>query len=78
MLDIGYLIALLTISVVLFTIYGLVEYIKFKKWLSGINEAQPYEEQMHNFSKRKVDRYNRCMKQIAHELRANYQIKAKN
>jgi hypothetical protein len=60
-----YALILAVFAVVLF---GLIEYYKYKKWLSGLNEAEPYQEQIQKFPKYRVQQYNKMMKEVKKEL----------
>ena len=47
MIDVAFLLYFILIGLFGFLVFGLIEYYKFKKWVSGLNEAKPYQEQMH-------------------------------
>jgi|DEB0MinimDraft_10_1074344.scaffolds.fasta_scaffold117395_3 hypothetical protein len=68
MIDVAFLIYFLLIGLFGFFVFGLIEYYKFKKWVSGLNEAKPYQEQMHKFPKYRVEQYNKMMKEVKKEL----------
>ena len=65
MIDVGYLIVALVVSMAAALVVIYTDYLKFKKWFAQQQEATPYQfEEPVRISKRQAEIFNRSMRRI--------------
>lgn len=73
MIDVGYLLVALVISMAAALVVIYFDYLKFKKWFAQQQEATPYQfEEPVKISKRQAEIFNRSMRRIQKELKLKY------
>lgn len=74
MIDVGYLVVALVISMAAALVVIYFDYLKFKKWFAQQQEATPYQfEKPVKISKRQAEIFNRSMRRIQKELKRKYE-----
>lgn len=74
MIDVGYLVVALVISMAAALVVIYFDYLKFKKWFAQQQEATPYQyEEPVKISKRQAEIFNRSMRRIQKELKRKYE-----
>lgn len=74
MIDVGYLIVALVVSMAAALVVIYTDYLKFKKWFAQQQEATPYQfEEPVRISKRQSEIFNRSMRRIQKELKRKYE-----
>ena len=74
MIDVGYFLFALVISMAAALVVIYFDYLKFKKWFAQQHEATPYQfEEPVKISKRQAEIFNRSMRRIQKELKSKYE-----
>ena len=74
MIDVGYLVVALVISMAAALVVIYFDYLKFKKWFAQQQEATPYQfEEPVKIAKRQAEIFNRSMRRIQKELKRKYE-----
>ena len=74
MIDVGYFLFALMISMAAALVVIYFDYLKFKKWFAQQQEATPYQfEEPVKISKRQAEIFNRSMRRIQKELKRKYE-----
>lgn len=74
MIDVGYLVVALVVSMAAALVVIYFDYLKFKKWFAQQQEATSYQfEEPVRISKRQAEIFNRSMRRIQKELKAKYE-----